>query len=401
VDPPAGPKPLRRGEGPTGPRRRDSPERTRALEGREALVSFPHVGTVWIPLKAILQDLDLPVIVPPQTTRRTLDIGSRHSPELACIPFKLVLGNYVEALEMGATHLLGISSRFGASCRLYFFSAVHEAILRDLGHDFEIVCIDSGRRDSGGEMVRLVKRRIDKSFWEFAKAFFGTFMRKLLACEKVEKLAARTRPFELKKGQATRIMHRSLARVDRCEPHRLRRLMRSIEDEFRAAVDGDRRRDHEPLRIGILGELFVLLDPFANHDIERQLGEMGVFVKRNFWVSLKLLRTVWRWFDPEYAHAMKAAARYLGVDIGAECNVTVGDTVEYKRHGFDGIVHLMPFTCMPEIVAESVLPRVKTDTGMPVITFALDEQTSETGMRTRLEAFVDLLTRQRGYVGTA
>ena len=141
------------------------------------------------------------------------------------------------------------------------------------------------------------------------------------------------------------------------------------------------------------------MDPFANHEIERQLGEMGVLVKRNFWVWSKILRSVWRWLDPEYAHAMNAAAKYLGVDIGAECNVTVGDTVEYRKHGFDGVVHLMPFTCMPEIVAESVLPRVKRDTGMPVLTFALDEQTSDAGMQTRLEAFVDLLTRQRMHAG--
>jgi predicted nucleotide-binding protein (sugar kinase/HSP70/actin superfamily) len=377
----------------------ERPEGVRAPEARGEYVSFPHAGTVWIPLRAVLEDLDLPVIVPPRNTRRTLDIGSRHSPELACIPFKLTLGNYVEALDMGATHLLGLSSRFGASCRLYFFPAVQEAILRDMGYDFEIVTIDSGRPDSGGEITRLVKERINKSIWEFAKAFFGTFWRKLVACEKVERLAAETRPYETRKGEASRIMRGSLARVDRCEPRLLRRLMRSVEDEFRAAVDEDRKREHEPLRIGIVGELFVLIDSFANLEIERKLGEMGVLAKRNFRVSLKILRSVWRWLDPEYAHAMNAAARYLGVDVGAECNVTVGDTVEYKKRGYDGIVHVMPFTCMPEIVAEGILPRVKGDTGMPVITFALDEQTSNAGMQTRLEAFVDLLTRQRLHAG--
>jgi predicted nucleotide-binding protein (sugar kinase/HSP70/actin superfamily) len=340
----------------------------------------------------MVQDLGLSCIVPPATTRRTLDVGSAHSPELACIPFKLMLGNYVEALERGATHLLGLSSRFGASCRLYFFPAVHEIILRDMGYDFELVAMDSGRRDSGGEIARTTRERIGKSVWDFARLFLATFMRKLLAAEKVERLAAETRPYEARRGETSRVMARALRAVDRAEPRRLRALMREVADEFRSI---ERRPDARPLKIGLVGELFVLSDPFSNLGIEERLGDMGVLAKRTFWVSKKILRTVWRWLDPDYARAMRAASRYFGVDIGAECNVTVGDAVESRRHGFDGLVHLMPFTCMPEIVAESVLPRAKADSGTPVITFALDEQTSSAGMQTRLEAFVDLLARQR------
>lgn len=355
-------------------------------------VGFPHAGIIWIPLRAMIEDMGIRCVVPPQSTRRTLDIGSAHSPELACLPFKLMLGNYVEALERGATHLLGITSRFGASCRLYFFPPVHEAILRDLGYDFEMVALKGGSRDSPTGVMKYTRARVGKSIWRFVKLFFATFARKLLACERVEKLAAEARAFALDPDEATRVMRRALRKVDSCEPRRLRRLLHVIEDEFRSI---ERDTERRPLRIGLVGELFVLLDSFANHNIEERLGRMGVLVKRNFWASKKLLRSIWRHFDPEYARAMKAASRYFGVDIGAECNVTVGDAVEYRREGFDGLVHLMPFTCMPEIVAESVLPRAKAESGMPVITFALDEQTSDAGMETRLEAFVDLLRRQR------
>ena len=67
----------------------------------------------------------------------------------------------------------------------------------------------------------------------------------------------------------------------------------------------------------------------------------------------------------------------------------------YARQGYDGVIQLAPFTCIPEIVAKGVLPSVSRDLDIPIISFFLDEQTGEAGFRTRLEAFVDLLVRRR------
>ena len=71
----------------------------------------------------------------------------------------------------------------------------------------------------------------------------------------------------------------------------------------------------------------------------------------------------------------------------------------YARNGFDGIIHLAPFTCMPEIVAENIMPSTKED--IPVLAVTCDEQQSKQGMLTRLEAFTDLIgfRRRRGEHG--
>jgi benzoyl-CoA reductase/2-hydroxyglutaryl-CoA dehydratase subunit BcrC/BadD/HgdB len=55
----------------------------------------------------------------------------------------------------------------------------------------------------------------------------------------------------------------------------------------------------------------------------------------------------------------------------------------------------MPFTCMPEIVAQNILTRVSKEQGIPILTLISDEHTAEAGVVTRLEAFVDLLARQQ------
>lgn len=81
--------------------------------------------------------------------------------------------------------------------------------------------------------------------------------------------------------------------------------------------------------------------------------------------------------------------------IGGHGVNSIGETVLYAQHGFDGVVQLAPFACIPEIVAKGILPSVSRDYGIPVLTLFIDEQTGKAGVQTRLEAFVDLLERRR------
>jgi predicted nucleotide-binding protein (sugar kinase/HSP70/actin superfamily) len=71
----------------------------------------------------------------------------------------------------------------------------------------------------------------------------------------------------------------------------------------------------------------------------------------------------------------------------------VGEKVLHSRD-WDGIVHLAPFTCLPEIVAQNIMSHTRED--LPTLTLLCDEQMGKAGMITRLEAFVDLLKRRRG-----
>ena len=65
-------------------------------------VTFPHLGSMHIFCKAIAETAGIPYIVPPETSRKTLTLGVLHSNESICLPFKLILGNFIEALQMGA-----------------------------------------------------------------------------------------------------------------------------------------------------------------------------------------------------------------------------------------------------------------------------------------------------------
>jgi predicted nucleotide-binding protein (sugar kinase/HSP70/actin superfamily) len=66
-----------------------------------------------------------------------------------------------------------------------------------------------------------------------------------------------------------------------------------------------------------------------------------------------------------------------------------------RRLGYDGMIHLKPFGCMMEFVAENVLQAVERDTGFPILSLTLDDMTGEERFNVRLEAFVDNLFRRR------
>jgi predicted nucleotide-binding protein (sugar kinase/HSP70/actin superfamily) len=88
---------------------------------------------------------------------------------------------------------------------------------------------------------------------------------------------------------------------------------------------------------------------------------------------------------------LRQATPYLYDPCGGESVKSVGKSAFYARQGFDGIIHLMPLGCMPELVAETIIGRISSDYKIPVLTLSFDEHTSSGAIQTRLEAFVDLI----------
>ena len=59
------------------------------------------MGNVWVTLMTIFRELNIDALPAPPTTRRTLSLGVKYAPETICLPFKITLGNMIEALEQG------------------------------------------------------------------------------------------------------------------------------------------------------------------------------------------------------------------------------------------------------------------------------------------------------------
>ncbi len=350
------------------------------------------MGNLYIPMSTLLKELNVDTVIPPMNSQRTLSLGTKYSPEGLCIPFKLTLGNFIEAAEMGADTLL-MAGGFGI-CRLGYYAVTQEKILRDLGYNVEVVRMGVSEKKFAGFM-EMVKRLSNNTPWRKIIPAFRFGIAKMDTTDDIEREMQRVRAREAVKGTAFRTYNKALKAIETADSMSvLRRVKKDYLEQLNAVpLNGN----HNPLKVLVAGEFYVVLEPFSNLDIENELGKLGVEVTRSLyiseWLKFGLFFGILKKFRKDKNTLLhEAAMPYLKRDIGGEGWETVGHKV-LDAGNYDGMVHLAPFTCMPEIVAQNIMSSTKEN--MPVLTVFCDEQMGKPGMLTRLEAFVDLLKRRR------
>ena len=86
---------------------------------------------------------------------------------------------------------------------------------------------------------------------------------------------------------------------------------------------------------------------------------------------------------------------YLKSTVGGHGRQAIDEILDFSKEKFDGVIQLLPFGCMPEITVRPMLQEISQKNNLPFLSISLDEQTAETGLQTRIEAFVDLLWSRR------
>ncbi len=354
-------------------------------------VSFPHMGNAYIPLSALLENLGAEVIVPPRPTRRTIDTGALHAPEFVCLPFKVNLGDNLKALQMGADTLAMVSGMW--ACRFGYYGRVQHRILRDAGFKFDSILLG---RDGVMSVYNKFRDTVDGNLTAAWIKAFRIFKRKAESMDRLEKAAREKRPYEREKGATSRALEAGLDLVHRAGTLVEIDKARDSGLELVSAVEVERLRE-PALHVAVLGEIYAVLEPTLNFDMERKLGEMGILSHPVMSVYKWLFRPLKT--DPrisiEERRARRTAKPYLAYVLGGEEHQTISGAINAARKGYDGVIHLYPFTCMPENICRTILPRLESDYDIPILNLCLDEQSSPTGVSTRLEAFSDLLRQRR------
>ncbi len=350
------------------------------------VVSFPHMGHyAWL-LQPLAEIIGADVLVAPPITRRTLEIGSKHSPEFVCVPFKYNLGNFIESLEAGANILI----QAGGGCRFGYYGEIQRTILEDLGYDFDFVQLTTTLEAK--DIAKFLYRNGVKVPRKEVARIVDLSWKKLNAFDDVEDRVRKRVGFETQPGTHEKVLVRFRDAV----------AVATTVDEIRELHDAAVAelemlpidRPENPLRVGVVGELYVLMEPFSNMQVEKELAQARTSRSTGSSTSSELID-----------HAMggranldarvAAAAPYLTYHVGADGTDSVAKTLELMNAGFDGIVHLKPFGCMPEVTAMSALQRISRDHTFPILFMSYDAQTSETGVLTRIEAFTDMLAMRR------
>ena len=356
-------------------------------------VTIPNLGNLTsIAGKSLLSNLGHEVILPPPNTKRTLDLGVRYAPEYCCLPLKIVLGNFIEALEKGADTIITVGG--WGPCRFGYYSEIQKMILKSLGYKFEMISLEVPH----GNLIRMLnfvnRLRNKKSLPSFIEALKLAWA-KVVTIEELEKEALRVRPRENIKGETSKILKRGLSLIDNTNSIKeIERIKQKTLIDYSKIIEGN--EDKDLIKIKLVGEFYVALEPFVNHNIEEKLGYLGVEVERGVsaipWISsfLKFFR------ENKLQDIIENAAEpYLAQSVGGEGQSTIGHIVLASENGMDGAIQVIPFTCMPEIVAEIISKKVSDDLNFPVLTLIYDEQTGEEGLVTRLDAFVDLLKMKK------
>jgi len=143
-------------------------------------------------------------------------------------------------------------------------------------------------------------------------------------------------------------------------------------------------KDTTDLTFAILGYPYLIYDQFISIGLLNKLSKMKIKTITQENLPVKSLlnqpdildkRLFWTFSDLAY----KATQFVL------------------KNRGIDGIIHLSAFGCGPDAVLGRLMEiLVRKNSNIPFMSLCIDEHGGETGLATRLEAFTDMIRRQKG-----
>lgn len=360
-------------------------------------LTYPHMGEAYIAVKSMMDDLGVESVIPAFTTDSTLKLGSSISPETVCLPYKIMLGNYITSIRAGADTIL-ITGSCGP-CRFGYYGPLQKQALWEAGYkDIDIIILDPPRE--GYRMfIESLKKVAGRNSGRIVKSFLNAYK---VCCEldSMNELLYYTRPRAVNKAKLNTIVHEFKYNVMAVKGSA--QMLELIHDTKIRIKSVDIDTSLKPIRIGIIGEIYTIIEPFSNLNTEERLGNLGVEVHRSMtvrdWARNNIILPVTG--RKGYKPIKKLAKPYLPVMIGGHTQECIGNAVHYAKTGYDGLVQIYPMTCMPEIVSRSILPQVEKDYNIPILYLIVDEQTGEAGFQTRLEAFVDYVYARHETQGT-
>ncbi len=388
-----------------------------SIVGRKLYVpQMSHGGAV--AFAAAFRSVGVDAEICPESDARTLELGGRHTSGEECLPARITLGNFLKVIE--TPDFVPEKTAFfmptaDGPCRFGQYAPYIRKVLRDIGLGEVFVFSPSskdGYQGMGEQVNELMKNAL----------------RGLICADALRKMLHRTRPYEIRKGDADRVHLRGISGVERVierqglpSEQRMKDLEEALtraREEFRAVPA---RYDRQRPLIGVVGEIFCRLTPFSNDFLLRRLEEFGGectlahIVEWVWYTNLeqqKRLRQSGQTFskamlaakikehiqhrdehrlykvfeedfrgyeEPHIRKIFKYSEPYLP-HYGAlgEMTLSVGKTVFHYHQGCDGVVDISPFTCMNGIVTEAIYPKLSRDhDDIPVRNFYFDGTQSD------------------------
>ena len=349
------------------------------------VVSFPHMGNYYVPIQYFLSHaLSVEFMIPPKITSKTIELGSKYSPDFVCTPFKYTLGTMIEALDNGANILI----QMGGGCRYGYYSEVQEKILKDLGYQFRLFnLITNGKTDV--KRIYKMMKKIDPKFSIIKALYYFWMTSKMIKyMDKIEDYIRQNVGFEEKENSFENLEKEMFERFTKMKnPISLWIQYLQYKRKFKQISIN---KPTDCLKVGIIGELYTVMEPFSNYYLEKTLAKFHIQVKR-FTNVHYLLFTKGR----DTRKAMRKAHQYMKYQMAADASNNVYWMKYLCENGYDGIIHIKSSFCTPEIGIIPILQKISNQYDIPITFFSFDANTSEVGIQTRLEAFYDMIEMRK------
>jgi predicted nucleotide-binding protein (sugar kinase/HSP70/actin superfamily) len=305
------------------------------------------------------------------------------------------MGTYIEVAELGADTI--VTSGGHGPCRAGMFGEIHKKTLKSMGYDVEFIVFDEFGRNRSEFMRNLGKIRGEKS-WPRTCINLLIFYKLAKAVDRLQKIMEVRRTHELARGSFNAAFGKIISKFEReaFSIGSVRRIFR----EGKAILESIPCRevsDESRLKVGIVGEIYVVMEDAINMNAAEILNDLGCEVTRSIcisdWIDHNLFPTIFTKKSGKWL--IDQSQQYMEIKIGGHGCDNIGCIIDYKKQGYDGVVHMMPFGCLPELITRSIIPNISSDYQIPILSLSLDEQNGIANNLTRIEAFVELLRKNR------
>ena len=386
--------------------------------GKKKVIFIPRMSDHAFALAGAFQACGNPSEVLPESDSETVKLGRKYTSGKECYPCILTTGNMVKATQRSdfkPDHSAFLMFSSNGPCRFGQYSHFQRLVLDELG--FHQVPIFAFNQD---DQVYQELKTIGNEF--ASQAWQG-----IVAIDLLDKKLRETRPYEKHAGETNHVYQHYLGQVfDYIKNKKIiTGLLHQARKEFEdIPID---RGIQKPI-IGIVGEIYVRSNPFSNENIVGQIESLGGEVwlppvgewisytnftalrrtwKNGSWSNLlktyitntyqqiyehklsKIFATSLKNFpEPSTRQTIRNARPYLDPTFEGEAILSIGKAIDFIRKGVHGIVNVMPFTCMPGTIVNTLLKQFRgIEKNIPVLTMSYDGQ-EQTNTRTRLEAFM-------------
>ncbi len=152
------------------------------------------------------------------------------------------------------------------------------------------------------------------------------------------------------------------------------------------AFDGEEipfvKERKERLNIALVGNPYTVYDPFSSLNIIQKLRKLGAKIYTSEMIS-----------DETIEMRLRALSKRIYWTFGKE---TVGAAFHYlDSKEIDGLIYIISFGCGPDsLLKEIVDDKARKNKKVAYMSLVIDEHTGETGINTRLEAFIEMIKRR-------